>query len=76
MTSPSAQNAWGFRGERVQDAGLTACYNYFSKKKKKTLQIDFFPMLIFYLSFHKRPNNCGCMLLYTVIPESISHVGL
>ena len=33
LTSPHAQNAWGFRGERVRDAGLTVCCNYFSKKK-------------------------------------------
>ena len=33
LTSPHAQSAWGFRGERVRDAGLTVCCNYFSKKK-------------------------------------------
>ena len=30
-----AQNAWGSKGKRVQAAELAACYNYFSKKKKK-----------------------------------------
>ena len=34
LTSPHAQSAWGSKGERVQTAGLAACCNYLSKKKK------------------------------------------
>ena len=35
LTYSHAQSAWGFRGERVRVAGLAACCNYCSKKKKK-----------------------------------------
>ena len=34
LTHPHVQSAWGSRGERVRVAGLAACCNYFSKKKK------------------------------------------
>ena len=55
LTSPPAQNAWGFRGERVQDAGLTACYNYFSKKKKKHYKlISFLCLFSIYLFINVR----------------------
>ena len=29
------QSAWGFRGKRIRAAGLAACCNYVSKKKKE-----------------------------------------
>ena len=35
LTLLHIQSAWGSREERVRTAGLAACYNYFSKKKKK-----------------------------------------
>ena len=38
LASPHAQSVWGFRGERIQAAGLTSLTsycNYLSKKKKK-----------------------------------------
>ena len=30
LSPPHAQSAWGFRGERIQAAGLAVCYNYLS----------------------------------------------
>ena len=30
LSPPHAQSAWGFRGERIQTAGLAVCYNYLS----------------------------------------------
>ena len=33
LTLHHVQSAWGFRGERVQAAGLAAYCNYFEKKK-------------------------------------------
>ena len=35
MAPPHAHKAWGSRGERIRVAGLVACCNYLSKKKKK-----------------------------------------
>ena len=34
LASPYVQSAQGSRGEKVRDAGLATCCNYFSKKKK------------------------------------------
>ena len=34
LAPPHAQSAWGSRGKSVRAAGLAACCNYFSKKKK------------------------------------------
>ena len=34
LAPPYTQSAWRFRRERVRVAGLAACCNYFSKKKK------------------------------------------
>ena len=35
LAPPYVQSAWGSKGEMIQVAGLAACCNYFSKKKKK-----------------------------------------
>ena len=35
LTLFHAQSAWGSRGVRVRTAELTACCNYFSKKRKR-----------------------------------------
>ena len=45
LAPPHVQSAWGFLGERFRTVGLVACFNYLSKKKKKT----YFLNLIFYL---------------------------
>ena len=37
LALPHVQSAWGSRGERIRAVGLAACYNYFSKKKKKKI---------------------------------------
>ena len=37
LALPHVQSAWGSRGERIRAVGLAACYNYFSKKKKKIM---------------------------------------
>ena len=34
LAPPYTQSAWRFKRERVRIAGLAACCNYFSKKKK------------------------------------------
>ena len=45
LALPYVQSAWGFRTEMFRTAGLVACFNYLSKKKKKT----YFLNLSFYL---------------------------
>ena len=37
LAPPHTQSTWGSRGKRVRAAGLAACHNYLSKKKKKSL---------------------------------------
>ena len=39
MAPPHAQSVWRFMGKNVRAVGLSACYNYFLKKKKKVYNV-------------------------------------
>ena len=57
LAPPHAQSARESRGEMVWAAELTACCNYFSKKKKKLLQPKHDCLCYEPGEFHVRSNN-------------------